>query len=73
MTPFVQRIAALRQVYESVDDIDLFVGGMLESGVHGSVLGPTFQSIVGEQFFRTRVGDRFFYSVGDMAHSFTAG
>ncbi|XP_045767259.1 peroxidase-like isoform X4 [Maniola jurtina] len=65
------RIAALGQLYESVDDIDLFVGGALERPVPGSILGHTFQCIVAEQFYRTRVGDRFFYDNSEMAHSFT--
>ncbi|XP_013166845.1 PREDICTED: peroxidase-like, partial [Papilio xuthus] len=65
------RINALSQIYESVDDIDLFVGGIMEKSVKGSILGPTFQCIVAEQFYRTRIGDRFFYDNGEMPHSFT--
>ncbi|KAG7309805.1 hypothetical protein JYU34_004307 [Plutella xylostella] len=65
------RINALQQLYECVDDIDLFVGGSMERDVDGSILGHTFQCIVAEQFYRTRVGDRFFYDNGEMAHSFT--
>ncbi|CAH0399044.1 unnamed protein product [Chilo suppressalis] len=65
------RIYALSQLYESVEDIDLFVGGAMERAVHGSILGHTFQCIVAEQFYRTRVGDRFFYDNGEMPHSFT--
>ncbi|CAG9580052.1 unnamed protein product [Danaus chrysippus] len=65
------RINALSQLYESVDDIDLFVGGAMERDVPGSILGHTFQCIVAEQFYRTRVGDRFFYDNSEMPHSFT--
>ncbi|XP_068624783.1 peroxidase-like [Battus philenor] len=65
------RIYALSKIYESVDDIDLFVGGIMEKSVKGSILGPTFQCIVAEQFYRTRIGDRFFYDNGEMSHSFT--
>ncbi|KPJ13122.1 Chorion peroxidase [Papilio machaon] len=65
------RINALSQIYESVDDIDLFVGGIMEKSVKGSILGPTFQCIVAEQFYRTRIGDRYFYDNGEMPHSFT--
>ncbi|KAI8421167.1 hypothetical protein MSG28_008240, partial [Choristoneura fumiferana] len=67
------RINALAQFYECVDDIDLFVGGSLESDVPGSILGHTFQCIVAEQFYRTRVGDRFFYDNIEQPHSFTSG
>ncbi|XP_073953051.1 salivary peroxidase/catechol oxidase-like, partial [Choristoneura fumiferana] len=66
------RINALAQFYECVDDIDLFVGGSLESDVPGSILGHTFQCIVAEQFYRTRVGDRFFYDNIEQPHSFTS-
>lgn len=56
-----------------MDDIDLFVGGAMESDVPGSILGQTFQCIVAEQFYRTRVGDRYFYDNSEMPHSFTPG
>ncbi|XP_045496495.1 peroxidase-like [Colias croceus] len=65
------RINALAQLYECVDDIDLFVGGAMEKDVQGSVLGYTFQCIVAEQFYRTRIGDRYFYDNSEMPHSFT--
>ncbi|XP_077288401.1 peroxidase-like [Arctopsyche grandis] len=66
------RIVLLKSMYEHVDDVDLFVGASMETDVHGSILGPTFQCIVGEQFYRTRVGDRYFYDVADMPHSFSS-
>jgi peroxidase len=56
-----QVIANLRSLYESHDDVDLTVGASLESHVDGTQAGPTFLCILTEQFFRTRVGDRFFY------------
>ncbi|XP_041968484.1 peroxidase-like [Aricia agestis] len=65
------RINLLTKYYEHVDDIDLFVGGSLESDIQGSILGQTFQCIVAEQFYRTRIGDRFFYDNSEMPHSFT--
>ncbi|VVC94293.1 unnamed protein product [Leptidea sinapis] len=65
------RINALSNLYESVDDIDLLVGGAMETDIHGSILGHTLQCIVAEQFYRTRTGDRFFYDNSEMPHSFT--
>ena len=48
-------------VYESIDDVDLWVGGIAEDAVNGGLLGETFNLIVSEQFQRSRDGDRFFY------------
>ena len=52
----------LASAYQSVDQIDLFVGGLAEDPVRGSMLGETFHRIVVDQFTRLRDGDRFFYS-----------
>ena len=54
-TKIIQR---LKQIYDDVDDIDLFIGGISESNAVGSLLGPTFQCIVGDQFKRLQHGDR---------------
>ena len=47
--------------YDSVNDIDLWVGGIAEDAVNGGLLGETFNLIVSDQFQRLRDGDRFFY------------
>jgi hypothetical protein len=54
----INKLAAL---YDDVDDIDLWVGGLAEDHLPGSSLGATFTAIVVDQFERLRDGDRFWY------------
>lgn len=51
----------LEEVYKSPGDIDLFVGGLLESSDDDAIVGPTFRDIIADQFSRLRRGDRYFY------------
>jgi hypothetical protein len=53
--------ARLEELYGSVDEIDLWVGGLAEDHVRGGSLGPLFTRIIADQFMRMRDGDRFFY------------
>ena len=52
---------ALSDAYDSVNDIDLWVGGLTENHVNGGLLGETIQAILVDQFTRLRDGDRFWY------------
>lgn len=63
----------LRQLYGSVDDIDLYVGAVLERPAPDSSVGPTLQCIIVEQFHRWKNGDRFFYTFKNNPGAFTAG
>ncbi len=53
--------ARLTSVYGSVSDIDPWLGGICENPVPGAVVGELVRAVVGEQFTRTRDGDRFYY------------
>ena len=51
----------LLAIYGDMGRIDLYVGGVSETHMPKSELGPTFSYIVAKQFLHSRDGDRFFY------------
>jgi peroxidase len=51
----------LHDLYGSVDNIDLWVGGLAEDHVPGASVGPTLKAVMTDQFVRLRDGDRFWY------------
>lgn len=65
-----ENVRKLKSLYEDVNDIDLFVGGILEIPDDDAILGPTFKCIVGDQFLRLKRGDRFWYE-NKHEHGFT--
>uniref|UniRef100_A0A1A9Z7D9 Peroxidase n=1 Tax=Glossina pallidipes TaxID=7398 RepID=A0A1A9Z7D9_GLOPL len=67
----VEIVEKLKTLYASHEDVDVTVGGSIERHVIGALAGPTFLCILTEQFYRTRVGDRFFYENGDKYAGFT--
>lgn len=54
----------LDELYDHSDDVDLYVGGILEAPVPDGVVGETFAEIISDQFARLKEGDRYFYSEG---------
>ena len=56
-----ETVAALEKAYGSVDAIDLWTGGLAEDHVAGSVIGPTFGKIIGDQFTALRDGDQYYF------------
>jgi peroxidase len=61
ITDDAETVAALAQVYGSVDAIDLWTGGLAERTAPGAFVGETFGTIIADQFERTRDGDRLWY------------
>jgi hypothetical protein len=61
LTSDAQVAAKLASVYDNVDAVDLWVGGLAENKVEGSQLGGTFHTIVLDQFMRLRDGDRLYF------------
>jgi peroxidase len=65
----VQKLSSL---YTDVDDIDLYVGGLLEDATsNGVLLGETFACIIGQQFHNLKVGDRYWYENPEEPGEFT--
>ena len=53
--------ARLAAAYGSVDDVDVWVGGLAEDHVPGALVGELFWTVLREQFRALRDGDRFWY------------
>jgi len=51
----------LKSLYGSVDDIDLWVGGLAEDHAPDAMVGETIKAVLTDQFTRLRDGDRFWY------------
>ena len=66
------QIQKIRNIYNNVEDIDLFVGMLSERPMSDSILGPTALCIIGDQFARLRQGDRYFYDQGGQSGSFSS-
>lgn len=66
-------IDLLKNVYDSVDDIDLYIGGALESftSVNTVLVGRTFGCIIGEQYRHTMGGDAYYYTHKTSPYPFT--
>jgi peroxidase len=53
--------AKLASAYNTVDDVDAYLGLLIETHQSNALVGPTLITILKEQFQRLRDGDRFWY------------
>ncbi|XP_043950846.1 peroxidasin isoform X1 [Drosophila biarmipes] len=51
----------MKDLYGHPDNVDVWLGGILEDQVEGGKVGPLFQCLLVEQFKRLRDGDRLYY------------
>lgn len=73
-TVFQGAVDRWKACYASVDDVDLTVGISNEFHEPGTLGGPLLNRVMLEQFYRTRVADRFFFeNGGDKNTRFTLG
>lgn len=63
----------MEKIYNKVGDIDLIVGTIAEYPLKDAMVGPTLQCIIGEQFVRSKVGDRYFYDNRQQPKPFSKG
>jgi hypothetical protein len=61
ITNNVQVQNILESLYGSVENIDAWVGGLAETHLSNSHVGPLFTVAIREQFIRSRDGDRYWY------------
>ncbi|KAJ3148328.1 hypothetical protein HDU86_007510 [Geranomyces michiganensis] len=54
-------VADLKSLYPNMNDVDAYVGAVVEDHTSASTLGPLSTAILSEQFLRLRDGDRFWY------------
>ncbi|MHC5062426.1 MAG: peroxidase family protein [Planctomycetota bacterium] len=52
---------ALARMYDSVEDVDLWMGGLAEDHYGEAIVGELFYHVIRDQFERLRAGDRFYY------------
>ncbi len=45
-------VEKLKQYYAHYDDVDLYIGGLMELPLNDSLLGPTFICVIGDTFAR---------------------
>ncbi len=77
MCQLFQDINRLKKLYASHEDVDSYVGALLErqrdSPAPASITAPTFQCIIADQFYRTKFGDPYFFDVNGPTKSFSQG
>lgn len=67
----IDDIYKLETLYSSVDDIDFIVGALLETPENDALVGNTSRCIIRDFFYRSRVGDRFFYDNNGQSGQFS--
>lgn len=67
----VESLDRIKEIYKSVDDIDMYTGALAELPLEGSLVGPTVTCLLTDQFLRLQRGDRFWYETSEQPQAFT--
>ncbi|XP_018316403.1 chorion peroxidase [Mycetomoellerius zeteki] len=66
-----QVLKQISDLYETVDDVDLYTGALAEIPESDNLIGPTFTCLILDQFVRLQKGDRFWYEFAEQPYPFT--
>lgn len=68
-----KNVELLKKFYKSPEDVDFYVGGMLELFEHvaNPVAGPTFGCVIGENYRNVMGGDIYYYTHPENPYPFT--
>lgn len=69
----LQRLERLKQLYESVEDIDLLAGIWVEKTIPGGFVPPTFYCLVVDQLLRNLVTDTHWFERPNRPDAFSFG
>ncbi|KAK0090083.1 hypothetical protein PV326_004246 [Microctonus aethiopoides] len=69
---YADNLNQIQQVYDHVDDIDLYTGALAEIKTQSDgIVGPTFTCLIADQFQRLQMGDRYWYELSNQPYPFT--
>lgn len=52
----------LKSIYNSIDEVELYIFGYLENRTPNAVVGPTLASVIAQTFYQLKFSDRFWHS-----------
>jgi hypothetical protein len=61
----------LYEVYDSPNDIDLFIAGLADDHLIGAHVGTSFGSLIADQFLHLKFGDQFFFTHNPLSNRST--
>ncbi|KAK3908609.1 Chorion peroxidase [Frankliniella fusca] len=66
-----ESLQRMKEIYKSLDDVDVYTGALSEYPVEGGLLGGTLTCLLADQFVRLKRGDRYWYETNQQPQAFT--